>query len=60
MKKYLTTYNLYIKKMKKYLKIWLGGRPYSFNACSVPVNTLPLLLNVSSLVDGILRLFILC
>ena len=27
-----TTYNLYIKKMKKYLKIWLGGRPYSLNA----------------------------
>ena len=26
-----TTYNLYIKKMKKYLKIWLGGRPYSLN-----------------------------
>ena len=28
-----TTYNLYIKKMKKYLKIWLGGRPYSLKVC---------------------------
>ena len=30
-----TTYNLYIKKMKKYLKIWLGGRPDSLNGDNI-------------------------